>query len=707
MANLETPSIELTAPFANNGDRNELKEFEKDADIGRANLETGFPRLSGTPLDEGGIPPAREDFNAILHILSEYAIKNAKNIFEINEELANSKIDESQVNEIIDNFINTNNIKMDQKDIFKEIDNYLEEPDNYSNLDDAIDDFLGRNPVKPTPNDIIKIIVDALNQDQDTQDAVTDLIEDAILNDQQTIDEINDLIDAAIKKIGVGITGIEVVQHINDALTKYDSEMQPEMQNKITRHINDALLKYDSELMIDLNKIIKDAFIKHINAIDFVADQKLTKPIYNDFRNQIINQIKEQISLAQAKLPKNDRFDDTGTNNIPNIDDSTSVTSPKYVYLLFKWMTNKPAAWNPSMGALLNEFGEQIIGVVDTGERTVDGAVLEYIDKDFNIIQNLQPNYFDNHASYKFTETMIGNDVFIKIPIAYWRRGLVPSGYDLSGKWYMMIAPAPFTDFLPNQQAFNYNSFRKDAFYFAKYRAGWDAANNKITSQPDTRFYGNMTFNNFKAQAQTSGDGYMMQSIFHFHEIMARMVIEKKTFNISPSENSINENLCQYRGIEHLFFSGFHPVVGGAQISSEWIDGIRFDSNYYIEHFAVNNDGSFVKTKKTNTRGGYSSSQIANNKIYKLLTDDVATAPTQVGLDQIFLSDTSYSYSQANSDPDGEKTMIPYQQYWGNSSANIATLTWIDGPGFGAFGFLFNKTPNEAGATIGSRLVKM
>lgn len=56
----------LAMPFANNGDKNTIPASATST--GNASLAEGFPPITQTPIEEGGIPPSRKDFNGILNL---------------------------------------------------------------------------------------------------------------------------------------------------------------------------------------------------------------------------------------------------------------------------------------------------------------------------------------------------------------------------------------------------------------------------------------------------------------------------------------------------------------------------------------------------------------------------------------------------------------------------------------------------------------
>lgn len=62
VSSLTTPPI-LVKPFANEGDKNTIPTDATGTQA--ASLEEGFPVITATPINEGGIPPKREDFNGL------------------------------------------------------------------------------------------------------------------------------------------------------------------------------------------------------------------------------------------------------------------------------------------------------------------------------------------------------------------------------------------------------------------------------------------------------------------------------------------------------------------------------------------------------------------------------------------------------------------------------------------------------------------
>ena len=65
------PNFVLPRPFANDGQRRIIPE--DSGGTGTASLKQGFPPETQLPLNQGGVPPQRLDFNGILYMLSCFA----------------------------------------------------------------------------------------------------------------------------------------------------------------------------------------------------------------------------------------------------------------------------------------------------------------------------------------------------------------------------------------------------------------------------------------------------------------------------------------------------------------------------------------------------------------------------------------------------------------------------------------------------------
>lgn len=62
----------MSVPFANGGAKNTIPQ--NTTTLGKASLVNGFPTETSMPIDDGGIPPQRADFNGMLYWLSTFAI---------------------------------------------------------------------------------------------------------------------------------------------------------------------------------------------------------------------------------------------------------------------------------------------------------------------------------------------------------------------------------------------------------------------------------------------------------------------------------------------------------------------------------------------------------------------------------------------------------------------------------------------------------
>lgn len=68
MQTSDKPSL-IPVPFANSGTKNTIPT-DPPVTAGLASLELGFPPVTMTPIQAGGIPPAGQDFNGILYLIS-------------------------------------------------------------------------------------------------------------------------------------------------------------------------------------------------------------------------------------------------------------------------------------------------------------------------------------------------------------------------------------------------------------------------------------------------------------------------------------------------------------------------------------------------------------------------------------------------------------------------------------------------------------
>ena len=244
---------------------------------------------------------------------------------------------------------------------------------------------------------------------------------------------------------------------------------------------------------------------------------------------------------------------------------------------------SQSGVWTPT-DVLLNRNGirdPMVVGVQDTGTRGTDGAVLRQVALYGETLKEvtLPTVFFDNHPSYQFPDwTDASGNVFCTIPRAYWWRGNMPDTADgTTPRWTMLLSPVPRDGFAANPGAFSRSGVWLDQYYYGKYR-GHNAGSSKVGSKAGQTPWGSVSFDNFRTYCANNGADYHMVSLFEWHEILARAVIERKTFQLVPEADRITPALCVYRGINDFAYG---PTTG---VYAEWMDGIRTDAsgNYEV-----------------------------------------------------------------------------------------------------------------------------
>lgn len=238
-----------------------------------------------------------------------------------------------------------------------------------------------------------------------------------------------------------------------------------------------------------------------------------------------------------------------------------------------------------------------IIGVQDTGARSSNGATLKQVV--FNgagiVETTLATAYFDAHPLYQFPDwTDAASNVFCTIPIAYWWRGDLPEVGGSTPRWTMLLSTHPGTvningtscTFTANPGAFKLSGAWLPQFYYGKYR-GYNAGSSKVGSKSGQTAWGGVSFDNFRTYCANNGTGYHMGSLFEWHEILARMVVEKKTFQLFPEAIRQTQSSCKWRGIEDMAYHG--------ATYAEWMDGIRTDASGKYEAWDQAN-GTYAST---------------------------------------------------------------------------------------------------------------
>lgn len=66
---IQKPQV-IASPFCGSGDKNVIPATATGTNL--ASIEEGFPPITSKPLNEGGIPPERKDFNGILNLDSQF-----------------------------------------------------------------------------------------------------------------------------------------------------------------------------------------------------------------------------------------------------------------------------------------------------------------------------------------------------------------------------------------------------------------------------------------------------------------------------------------------------------------------------------------------------------------------------------------------------------------------------------------------------------
>lgn len=195
------------------------------------------------------------------------------------------------------------------------------------------------------------------------------------------------------------------------------------------------------------------------------------------------------------------------------------------------------------------------IGVVLTGRYNSDGAELAYIDKYFNEVTPTS-SFFDYHEAWNFTEAIFGYDEYIRIPLCYWYKGPAPSG-TYKGKYCMILGMSadavPGVTMKPNYVAFKLFTNLFNCFYFSKYRVrnynGMPCSTNP-SAQPINQVSHQTAIESLRYKGNTSEQVHLT-TVQEHHEILARQVIEKKTFAPVPKYKNVSDRTYStYRGIK-------------------------------------------------------------------------------------------------------------------------------------------------------------
>ena len=213
--------------------------------------------------------------------------------------------------------------------------------------------------------------------------------------------------------------------------------------------------------------------------------------------------------------------------------------------------------------------------------------------------------------------------------------------------------------------------------YYGKYR-GHDAGSSKIGSKAGQAHLGNVSFDNFRTYCANVGTNYHLGSLFEWHEILARMVIEKKTFQLFPEAIRQTQPACKWRGIEDMAFHG--------TVYAEWMDGIRTDASGNYEAWDQAN-GAYGATGQAAAIGAGESTYYSQGVVGGGVFDGLFIASTMGPNATSFIPD----YSGRASDRVGRVCSAHF-------SAGSA--------GNGAFSSYFYGASTDVGAAFGARLAK-
>ena len=327
-----------------------------------------------------------------------------------------------------------------------------------------------------------------------------------------------------------------------------------------------------------------------------------------------------------------------------------------------------------------------IVGIQDTGSRSTDGATLKQVSVSAGKLRetSLGEGLFDSHPSYQFPEWVDSSgNYFRKIPICYWWRGNLPAvaGNGTGDKWTMLISPEPIRwgpcSFTANPGAFKRNGEWLPRFYYGTYR-GHNAGSSKVGSAAGQTHWGNVSFDNFRTYCANNGAGYHLGSLFEWQEILARMVIEKGTFQLFPESVRATQSSCQWRGIQDMAFSG--------TVYAEWMDGVRTDASGKYELWDQA-EGSYVTTEATAFNGSGESTYYNQGILSGGGFDNLFLASTMGAAATSFIPDFS---GRTNS----YVSRVCFSRFYASNGDN------------GAFCSSFYYASSAADAAIGGRLAK-
>lgn len=266
-----------------------------------------------------------------------------------------------------------------------------------------------------------------------------------------------------------------------------------------------------------------------------------------------------------------------------------------------------------------NNISNDVIGIVVIA-KTKNGSVLEYIDENYNLTYLDNPkDFFDSHSAYQFTEVTEPNDTYnnvnshyIKVPIAYWKRGVIPQNKPLAGSFYIMMSPTPKEGFTASP-AFMYKGASKDHFCVSKYYAIKYGAEKVIVSLPPSSLnlydsFATDSFSSAQREISKMGDSHHIMSIYEWQDIAMRIAIEFKNFNFNTIRNNIESD---YRGIE--------TIKNTVNYSTVWLNGFKtIGLNAHL--WDMDGNWTFVDTGARLERKG--DAYVSSQRISEIFTNE-------------------------------------------------------------------------------------
>lgn len=230
-----------------------------------------------------------------------------------------------------------------------------------------------------------------------------------------------------------------------------------------------------------------------------------------------------------------------------------------------------------------------VIGVVDTGERSVDGARLLHCDYAGNILDALDTDYFNTVSPWKdMKEVTIDGDEFVVLPRFWVRRDTQPAGKEYEGNQRWLISPIEREGFECDGAVFkNSDGEWVDEVYIAKYRAQNNGQGIPLSLASGTRWSG-LTWDNAISACSEKGDTYSLLNYQTWCSVLWLALVERATFQLYPEDVRRDPNICVYRGIEEFCYA--------STIEREWVEGLRINSSGYIEIYGQDGGRTYQAT---------------------------------------------------------------------------------------------------------------